>query len=82
MTSSSTPRELAVRETDGIEVTLLWYAEADQVAVTVDDRRLGVRFEVPVARDRAMHAFEHPFTYADDLVTAAAVEPEISFDAR
>jgi hypothetical protein len=41
-----------------------------------------VGFEVPVARDRSMHAFEHPFTYADDLVTTGAVEPEISFDAR
>jgi hypothetical protein len=83
MTSSPTPRQLAVRETDGIEVTLLWYAEADAVAIQVDDRRLGLRFEVPVAKDRAMHAFEHPFTYADDLVAAAAQDAgEISFDVR
>jgi hypothetical protein len=83
MTSSSTPRELAVRETDGIEVALLWYAEADAVAIQVDDRRLGVRFEVPVAKDRAMHAFEHPFTYADDLVTTDAQDAdEVSFDVR
>ena len=85
MTSSSpsTPRELAVRENDGIHVTLLWYADADAVAVQVDDRRLGIRFELPVSRDRAMHAFEHPFAYADDLVTDSAQDaPEISFDVR
>jgi hypothetical protein len=53
------------------------------VAIQVDDRRLGLRFEVPVAKDRAMHAFEHPFTYADDLVAAAAQDAgEISFDVR
>jgi hypothetical protein len=83
--SSSTPRELAVRETDGIEVTLLWYAAEDRVAVHVDDARLGVRFEVPVDRDRAMHAFAHPFTYADDAVVApaeAGADETFSFDAR
>jgi hypothetical protein len=79
--STTTPRELAVRETDGIEVTLLWYPAEDRVAVHVDDARLGVRFEVPVDRDRAMHAFEHPFTYADAAVAAPADET-FSFDVR
>jgi hypothetical protein len=77
--SSTTPRELAVRETDGIEVKLLWYAAEDRVAVHVDDARLGVRFEVPVAHERAMHAFEHPFTYADDAATTPAQDADETF---
>jgi hypothetical protein len=61
----ATARELAVRRTDGIHVTLLWHPETDEVAVRVDDRKLGVQFEVPVAAQAALHAFEHPFTYVE-----------------
>lgn len=64
MTSTSAHRELAARVTDGIHVALLWHPETDEVCVRVDDRRMGVRFEAPVAADRALHAFTHPFTYA------------------
>lgn len=64
MTSTSAPRELAARVNDGIHVALLWHPATDEVCVRVDDRRLGVRFEAPVAAERALHAFIHPFTYA------------------
>ena len=57
-------RELAHREGDGIEVTLVWYAETDRVAVRVTDVSTGQRFELRVARDRALDAFHHPFAYA------------------
>ena len=32
--------------------------------MTVDDERTGERFELPVERDRALFAFNHPFAYA------------------
>jgi hypothetical protein len=57
-------RELAHREADGIQVTLVWYAEADFVAVRVADTCTGDRFELRVARDTALDAFSHPFAYA------------------
>jgi hypothetical protein len=34
------------------------------VTVTVADTRVGTCFELDVARDRALHAFHHPFVYA------------------
>ena len=57
-------RELAHREADGIEVTLLWYAEADRVAVRVSDARTGDRFELRIHAADALDAFHHPFAYA------------------
>ena len=57
-------RELAHREADGIEVTLLWYADTDRVAVRVFDARTGDRFELRVDRAHALDAFEHPFADA------------------
>jgi hypothetical protein len=56
-------RELAHRERDGVEVTLVWYADSDRIAVRVADTRTGDRFELRVARDRALDAFNHPFAY-------------------
>ena len=64
MSVATSPRELAAREHDGFHVRLLWEPETNQVFIQVDDRRLGVRFEAPVAPERANHAFVHPFTYA------------------
>jgi hypothetical protein len=64
--SPAAARELAAREADGMRVTLLWHPATDGLAVHVDDHRFGVHFEVPVAADRALHAFEHPFAYADE----------------
>jgi hypothetical protein len=86
MTSSSSaqpsfPRELAVRDVDGLHVTLLWYPGTEAVAVRVDDYRLGVRFEVPVPASRAWHAFEHPFTYADADAVGEPVHDALTFDA-
>lgn len=65
MTSPTpTTRELAVRESDGVRVLLLWHPREDAVTVSVEDSRAGQSFELPVARDRALEAFYHPFTYA------------------
>jgi hypothetical protein len=57
-------RELAVRVASGIRVVLSWRPTHDDVVVSVDDSRTGERFELEVARDRALHAFHHPFAYA------------------
>jgi len=64
MSEHTARRELAHRVADGIEVQLLWSAADDRVSVAVCDHRDGVVFELPVAPDRAMHAFNHPFAYA------------------
>jgi hypothetical protein len=42
----------------------MWCAADDSVSVSVRDHREGVVFELPVAPERAMHVFHHPFAYA------------------
>jgi hypothetical protein len=59
-----TTRELAARESDGLRVVLLWNPREDAVRVAVEDALAGRSFELPVARDRALDAFHHPFAYA------------------
>jgi len=54
----------AARENDGIHVLLLWHPRQDAVTVSLDDTRGGHRFDLAVARDRALEAFYHPFAYA------------------
>ena len=56
--------ELAVRENDGIHVLLLWHPDDNALTLTVEDARLGDRFQLAVAPDRALDAFYHPFAYA------------------
>jgi hypothetical protein len=64
--SPATPntRELAARESNGIHVVLLWHPREDALTVSVEDDRLGDRFQLAVAPDRALDAFYHPFAYA------------------
>jgi hypothetical protein len=57
-------RELAARESDGIHVLLLWHPGDNALTVSVEDARVGDRFQVEVAPDRALDAFYHPFAYA------------------
>ena len=59
-------RELATRENDGITVRLQWRADDDAVLLQLDDAKLGLRFELQIAPEEALHAFEHPFAYLDD----------------
>jgi hypothetical protein len=64
---SPTPRqtrELAARESDGIHVLLLWHPRENSLTVSVEDARLGDRFQLAVAPDRALDAFYHPFAHA------------------
>lgn len=57
-------RELAVRESNGVRVVLLWHPREDAVTVSVDDACTDRRFELPVERTRALDAFYHPYAYA------------------
>jgi hypothetical protein len=56
--------ELAATERDGVRILLLWHPREDAVTVSVEDARVGHRFELAVERDRALDAFYHPFAYA------------------
>ena len=57
-------RELAVRDSDGVHVVLFWHPNENAVTVSVEDARVGDRFQIAVAPDRALDAFYHPFAYA------------------
>jgi hypothetical protein len=57
-------RELAARDSDGIRVVLLWHPRENGLTVSVEDARVGDRFHLAVAPDRALDAFYHPFAYA------------------
>jgi hypothetical protein len=55
--------ELAFRECDGIEVTLVWDGVEDRVLLNVRDRRTGEWFVCGVDRADALDAYRHPFAY-------------------
>ena len=57
-------RELAACDSDGIYVQLLWHRRQNTLTVAVEDVRVGNRFELAVAPDRALDAFYHPYAYA------------------
>lgn len=57
-------RELDRRNSDGIDVRLLWNQNDDRVIVAVADARTGDDFEIEVARHEAMDAFHHPYAHA------------------
>ncbi len=80
MTPTLTPtdmaRELDSRESDGLEISLVWYPAEDAIAVQVLDTRTNERFEIPVDHVDARDAFDHPFAYA--AVRAPELADEIA----
>jgi hypothetical protein len=62
----TTWKELAGRENEGLEISLLWNKSADRLKVAVADARLDEKFEFDVASADALAAFYHPFAYATD----------------
>jgi hypothetical protein len=62
--TNSDSRELAVRESDGVLVSLLWHPRDDALTVEVEDARDGQRLEFTVDRCCALDAFYLPFAYA------------------
>jgi hypothetical protein len=64
MTNTTTLRELAHRAHDGLEVTLLWDVDSNEVSIDVVDERNDSSFWLPVAPGSALDAFNHPYVYA------------------
>ena len=56
--------ELAVRESDGLAVSLLWSRATGRVKIAVVDALLDEQFEFHVEGGDALAAFHHPFAYA------------------
>jgi hypothetical protein len=56
--------ELHRRVSAGLEVSLLWSRSAGKLVVSVADTMTGESFELPVEREEALDAFNHPFAYA------------------
>ena len=59
--------ELALRENDGLAVSLLWSRASGRVKVAVVDSHLDEQFEFHVPGADALAAFHHPFAYAAGL---------------
>ena len=75
-------RELATREGDGLEISLLWSRAGDREKVTVSDSRLVDEFELHVAGAEALAAFHHPFAYAAGRGIGFADPLRESFDLQ
>ena len=71
MLAITTRTELAQRQNDGIEVTLLWSRADGSVAVGVRHVATDQSFELDVDPARALDAYYHPFAYA------ARLDPEL-----
>jgi hypothetical protein len=69
---SDSMKELAYREGDGLEVTLLWDERRDRLAVSVFDSKTGDCFALEAPGGRALDVFYHPFAYAASRTTPAA----------
>jgi hypothetical protein len=73
-TTTTLTRELDHRESDGIEVRLLWRPHDDAALVAVSDSRTGESFALEVRDgERALDVFHHPFAYAGSRRAVAAV---------
>jgi hypothetical protein len=57
-------RELTHRSNDGIDVTLFWHPDTDELTVCVCDQRRGAYFEIEPEAGNALEAFYHPYSYA------------------
>jgi hypothetical protein len=62
------PRELAYREGDGLEVTLLWQPTTDELTVCVCDHRRGAYFEIRPEGSSALDVFYHPYSYEPSAI--------------
>jgi hypothetical protein len=64
-------RELARRVSGSLEVTLYWNAADDSTSIEVRQPASDETIAYPVARERALDAFHHPFAHLpftpDDL---------------
>jgi hypothetical protein len=56
-------RELAYRQSDGLEVTLFWQPDTDALKVCVCDHKDGAYFEIRPEPHEALAVFHHPYAY-------------------
>jgi hypothetical protein len=56
--------ELAHRNSNGLDVALLWNRSSGRLVVAVADSRNGESFTVDAPADCALDVFNHPFAYA------------------
>jgi hypothetical protein len=56
-------RELARRVSGGLEITLYWDARDDRTSIEVYQAATAETIAFPVAGDRALDAFHHPFAH-------------------
>jgi hypothetical protein len=71
-TATADRLELAVRSSNGIEVSLYWSKATNRVTVEVRDDRFDEGFEFEVNSSDALDAFNHPYVYAARSVTTPA----------
>jgi hypothetical protein len=64
-------RELAHRSGDGVDVTLFWDAQTDELLVWVSDELTGAHFEIHPEPELALDAFYHPYAYRREGHVAA-----------
>lgn len=64
MHTRDTWKELAARENEGPEISLLWSNSDGRVKVAVADAWLDERFDFDIAGSEALAAFYHPFAFA------------------
>ena len=62
-------RELAHRHQDGLDVTLLWDAQSNEVSIELLDERQETAITFGVDAKCALDAFHHPYAYAPDSDT-------------
>jgi hypothetical protein len=63
-TSERRFQELAYRENEGIEVSLVWDPTDNNVSVFVSDTKTGDLFELAVEDESPLEIFNHPYAYA------------------
>jgi hypothetical protein len=66
-TMDTTIVELDSRISGAFEVALLWHRDLEAVSLTIRDSGSCRSLELPVAQDRALQAFKHPFAYAASI---------------
>ncbi len=63
-THQGTLRELDRRQSNGIDVSLLWNERDNSVMVSVVDIRSGDSFDLEASPDNALEVFHHPYAHA------------------
>lgn len=63
------PIQLAFRESDRIEVALLWHRSSERLTVSVLDTRSGESFALDASPERCLDVFNHPYAYAAERAT-------------